>query len=307
MAEMAMNDPEGSLKERFRRRWLLSNSLCAIRHRLPQTMRIGRYRIRLPIGSSLPETVLRYPLVNIAIGKLADTLKAKYPDLHVIDIGANGGDTAAIVRQSSDIPVLCIEGDENILPLLRENISRMGAGMSIEPSFVGEEGKGIDLHKVMRPGLNASMANAVTETVNGTQLHSLESILVRHPGFDRAKLLKIDAEGYDFDIVLHSVGFIESARPVIYFEYNPFEYNRGVNPEEITYGPKVIERLAGLGYAYFLYFDSFGHFLARLPAGDDNVFHLHEYLRSNWANGTAVPYFDVCAVPVEDSDLQFGV
>jgi len=301
-----MAGTEGSLKERLRRRWLLSNSLCTIRRRLPQTMTIGRYRIRLPIGSWLPETVLRYPLVNTAIGKIADVLKGKHPDLHVIDIGANGGDTAAIVRQSSDIPVLCIEGDKNILPLLRENISRMGAGISIEPCFVGEEGKSVDLDKVSRPGLNASMANAVSEKPNGIQLRSLENILLGHPEFARAKLLKIDTEGYDFDIVLHSLGFIESTHPVIYFEYNPFEYNRGANPEEAIYGPRVIERLAAVGYAHFLYFDAFGHFLTRLTARDDQVFRLHEYLRSNWSNGTAVPYFDICAIPTEDSDLQFG-
>jgi len=208
-----------------------------------------------------------------------------------------------MIRRSFDIPVLCVEGDDKILALLRDNVSSMGSDITIEPSFIGEEGLSVNLKKINAYGLNASIVNALG-TEGGIKLRSLQSILGSHPQFSGAKLLKIDAEGYDFDIILHSIEFIASVRPVVFFEYNPFEYNRGINPEEATYGPKVMEKLAGAGYTDFLYYDNFGHFLMRVASADRSAFrHLHNYLESNWTNGMAVPYFDICAFHCDDSAL----
>lgn len=37
-------------------------------------------------------------------------VQQKYPDLSLIDIGTNVGDTVAIVRQDAHYPILCVEG-----------------------------------------------------------------------------------------------------------------------------------------------------------------------------------------------------
>jgi FkbM family methyltransferase len=280
--------------------------LWRARRLFAQTIQIGRYRIGFPRGSIIPETMSCYPLYGEAFSRIADALLSRYPDLHVIDIGANAGDTAALIRQSADIPVLCIEGDEAILPLLRKNVAQM-PGVVIEPSFVGEEGRKVDLTRITAPGVNASISDAVSPA--GTvPLRSLEHIAAEHLGFSRSKLLKVDAEGLDFEIILQSESLIRAARPVVFFEYNPFHYGRGIDPNSDTFGPSVLKRLAEWGYAEFLYFDNFGHFMMRVSGTDEHLVHqLHRYLESNRTNGRPAIYcYDICAFHAEDADMCEG-
>ncbi|HAZ47443.1 MAG TPA: hypothetical protein DDW76_13245 [Cyanobacteria bacterium UBA11369] len=76
---------------------------------------IGRYQIILPSDHLLDayqSTWLRY---DKALGYIAHAIFEKYPKSSAIDIGANVGDSAALIRQYSDIPVLCIEGNPNFI------------------------------------------------------------------------------------------------------------------------------------------------------------------------------------------------
>src|SRR5215468_3310141 len=51
-----------------------------------------------PLSHELPLTRKRLPCYSANLGRIAAQVKGKYPDLTVIDIGANIGDSAAIVR-----------------------------------------------------------------------------------------------------------------------------------------------------------------------------------------------------------------
>ena len=280
--------------------------LRRLRRRFPETIQIGRYRIRLPLGSSYLDIRTSYPRYDAALGQIADALLERYPDLAVIDVGANVGDTAAVIRRSVDIPVLCIEGDDAVLKFLRKNAGQM-PGVVIEPCFVGEDGQRVDASRMTARGLNASMADAVSPT--GTiKLRSLESIVAGHPEFARSKLIKVDAEGFDFDIILHSESLIRSTHPVLFFEYNPFEYRRGISPNERTFGPSVLNRLAEWGYVEFLYFDSRGSFFLSVSGNDQKlVRQLHGYLELARKNGDpGINYFDVCAIHAEDAGLRLS-
>ena len=114
---------------------------------------------------------------------------------------------------------------------------------------------------------------------------------------------------FDFDIIT-SVAVLDTraARPVVFFEYNPFHFGRGVDPHEDTFGPSILKRLAEWGYAEFLYFDNFGHFMMRVPSTDERVARqLHRYLESNRTNGTPAIYcYDVCALHAEDAAVCEG-
>jgi FkbM family methyltransferase len=281
---------------------MLGGALDAIRWRLrrllPQSIDIGRYRLRLPSGSRLPEYKARFRLHNVAIGTIANALHSKYPDLHAIDIGANVADTAAAIRQSFDIPVLCIEGDSTIQPTLQGNAGVMGRGVLIEPSFVGLDGVSVNLGKVTALGRNASLRGAVGGG-GSVRLRSLRQILERHPAFENAKLLKTDTEGFDFDILRQSLEFIAGARPIIFFEYDP-----SFTPSEPDAGLDTIKALIGIGYKHFVYYDNFGNRLLSVSATHQRTFRrLHTYLASNRRHGTAIYYFDICALHRDDAEL----
>jgi FkbM family methyltransferase len=259
---------------------------------------IGKYRIRLPENSQVLNYKRAYQLYDTALGSIADTLKTKYPTLHAIDIGANVGDTAALIRQSAEIPVLCIEGDTILLPVLRENVARLGPGVIIEPSFVGPDGKAVNLNSADDLGRNTSLVQAIDPS-GPIKLRSLRSILADHPQFAQAKLLKIDTEGFDFDIIRQSLEFIQQSKPVIFFEYEPH-----FRPNEPRAGLDTIETLVRAGYSDLIYYDNFGNFLLHSDTSNSSLFgDLDSYLMSNKRHGVAVHYFDICALHQEDADL----
>ncbi|HEY1803076.1 MAG TPA: FkbM family methyltransferase [Terracidiphilus sp.] len=274
-------------------------SLCQ-RLRKPNARyaKIGRYQIRLPANGQLLDYKAAFSLYDTALGKIASVLRVKYPGLRAIDVGANVGDTAALIREFGDIPVLCIEGDPSLLPLLQENVVRLGPGLEIEHSFVGPDGAGINLGVADGLGRNACLAEAVDER-GAVKLRSLRTILASHPDFAGSKLLKTDTEGFDFDILRQSLEFIRRARPVVFSEYDPH-----FRPAEGRAGPDTIRLLVDAGYSDLIYYDNFGNFLLHIEANCQRIVDdLDAYLASNRRHGIAVHYFDICALHQEDSDL----
>lgn len=272
-----------------------------IRRALPQYAEIGRHRIRLPRGSMLNEYRSNHRHYDFALGEIAAVVYDRYPTLHAIDIGANVGDTAALIRIHTDIPVLCIEGDAALLPLLRRNAASMGPSVEIEPSFVGCENVFADLSRVSARGLNASLVDALAPewSANRVRFLSLETIVRKHSHFINAKLLKIDTEGFDFDIIRSSTKFLQRARPVLFFEYDP-----SLRSDALDGGIRTLDFLIEHGYCKFLYYDNFGNLLLELMAAErTKMADLHAYLASNRRFGVAIYYFDICAIHKEDAEI----
>lgn len=260
--------------------------------------RIGPYEIHLPAGNQNLEYKKIFRLYDTALGGIASVLRNKYPDIHAIDIGANAGDTAALIRESAEIPVLCIEGDPNVLPYLQENAAKLGEGIEIEPTFVGSEGQTANLELAKDLGFNASIV-AATAMDGDVQFRALSSILAAHPRFAGAKLLKTDTEGFDFDILRQSLEFIGRSKPVIFFEYGPH-----FHPDEPDAGLDTLSKLISLGYSDFIYYDNFGNYLLHADKGNQELLDdLDCYLGSHRRHGVVIPYFDICAFHHEDADL----
>jgi hypothetical protein len=96
-----------------------------------------------------------FPHYRENLGRLAAAVERKYPDRGFIDVGANVGDNAAIVRAHSSLPILCIEGSEFRYEILKKNIRSLEAEVELERD-------------------------------------RLDSILAKHPRFQASKILKID-------------------------------------------------------------------------------------------------------------------
>jgi FkbM family methyltransferase len=244
-----------------------------------------------------------YRRYDFALGPIAETIAAKHPHFSAIDIGANVGDTAAIICRERDIPVLCIEGDVAILPLLRANARRIGPQIVIEEAFVGAEGDAVNLGAIKGVGRNSTLT-PVADGAAGQRLLTLEAILERHPRFWDAKLLKIDTEGFDFRIVEASRRFLAAAKPVVFFEYDPW-----FHAPDLGAGVATIQMLLEIGYSRAIVYDNHGNFMLSLSGGDmsERFRDLNAYLASNRRFGIAVHYIDVCLIHVEDSDIHAAI
>src|SRR2546428_597296 len=74
--------------------------------------------IRLPWSHNLPNFRRQYPQYSSNVARIAKAIAQKYPDLTIIDIGSNVGDTVAFIRSATMAPILCIEADPRFFELL---------------------------------------------------------------------------------------------------------------------------------------------------------------------------------------------
>lgn len=248
----------------------------------------------LPDGHWLPQ--IRSELPNYAenVGRLAATVESKYPGRGFIDIGANVGDTAAIVSAHSRLPILCIEVSELYYEILQANVRRLKADVELELARVDSS----DAEKAGDLRIEFGTANFRPGSSNGaTQCFStLDAILGEHPRFRTSKLLKIDTDGMDGRILEGAIDWIAAAQPVLFWEHD-------IGRDADLQGPglRIFERLFDAGYAAALLFDNTGEFIQTVAL--DNHQQLAEISDYLPGGEQLYGYCDVCAFHVQDADL----
>ncbi|WP_421654425.1 FkbM family methyltransferase [Leptothermofonsia sp. ETS-13] len=262
---------------------------------------IGRFQILLPANHMLDQYQKTWWRYDTALGYIAQIVFQKYPDACAIDIGANVGDSAALIRSYADAPILCIEGNPEFIEYLEHNASTIG-GIEIDQCFVGNDNTIVDFERINSNGGTATIVDAVSsEAMWFIEMKSLRTILENHLDFRQTKLLKIDTDGFDFAIIQKSTSVISALRPVLYFEYDT-----NFKPEGEVEALEAIKALFEIGYTYFLVYENFGNYLFSITAQDlDKFIDLNICLASNRKkSGTSVIfYFDICALTEEDFDL----
>src|SRR4051812_7386168 len=176
---------------------------------------IGEFTLRIPLSHELPRIRARYPVYGTNQASVAASLLGKYPDLSAIDIGANIGDTVAIWRGVGDFPVLAVEPSELYVPLLRLNAVAMGE-VTIHEGVIGEDDG--EMHLRIEERLGTARVVAGDQSFRVMRLNSL---VETYPAFRRAKLVKVDTDGSDGQVILGGRAWIAEAKPAIIFEFSP--------------------------------------------------------------------------------------
>jgi FkbM family methyltransferase len=231
--------------------------------------RIGSIELLLPLSHELPFYRKDHPLYGEAVGRIAAQLRGP-----VVDVGANVGDTAAIVRTHSDVPVLCVEGDDVFFPLLARNAEQLG-DVELERAFV----EAPEAARVDRARGTARVVAGAGELPAKT----FATILAEHPRFARPALLKLDTDGMDAPILLANLELLARLRPTLFFEYDPYLGAR----------PDVFARLVEIGYASALVYENTGEFRETVPLLDEaRLVELHQA----YSGFEGARYIDVCVV-----------
>ena len=265
--------------------------------------RVGRYDLVLPGDHALDRYQQTWRRYDTALGYIAKLVFTKYPDSAAIDVGANVGDSVALIRSYAEVPVLCIEGSPAFVSYLRGNTSRL-ANIDILECFVGTEGAAVDVGQLASARGTTSVVGATrTDPAAGADapMRSLETILRDHPRYASAKLLKIDTDGFDFAILRTSSEMLARTMPVVHFEYDVC-----FRPDGEAESIAAITTLVKAGYVHFVVYDNFGNFMSSFSSGvADRFGDFNTCLLSNRVkSGTpAIYYLDVCAFVGPDRDL----
>jgi FkbM family methyltransferase len=209
--------------------------------------RVGEIELELPLSHELPFYRKDHPGYAENVGRIA--AEAGGP---VVDIGANVGDTAAIVRSASDVPILCVEGDDRFFDILRRNAARFDPPIELEHAYVDAP---------ERAAVERSRGTArVVGGEAAIRTRTLRAILADHPRFAEPALVKIDTDGYDVPILLAELELLSQVKPALFFEYDP----------HLGADPVVFRRLAEIGYTTAHVYENTGE-LARVATLDDDI------------------------------------
>lgn len=253
---------------------------------------IGECRLCLPLSHELPFYKKRFSEYALNLGRVSFYTARKYPDLRMIDIGANVGDSVAVVRMFTRIPILCVEGEPRFFQLLAENTESLPE-IELEHAFLGGNGDHVRAIHVERGNGQILLA---TEP-GGARMTTLSETLVCHPGFARAKLLKLDAEGFDCKILATERDLLRCVKPVLFFEYYPFCC------ELVGHDPlSTFPLLSEMGYSTVLVYRNTGRFLLTLTADHACLLQdLHSFLVESHG------FCDVVAFHQDDEDIAVAV
>jgi FkbM family methyltransferase len=267
-----------------------------------KTFRVGRFELQLPQDHLLDDHREKFKLYDLILAEIARRVVQKYPDAVAIDIGANVGDSAAILCSHQDIPVLCIEGHPLFASFLRQNLPHLPSCIEAVECLVGASVGTVSPENLQTAGGTAKLTPDLAinkEAVGALQVRPLTDILRSHPRFQRPQLIKIDTDGSDFEIILSSIELIRAVQPVLFFEYDPTFRKDGMRS-----GMKVISELQAAGYEQFLVYDNFGHFMDRIGRDATARFaDLNRYIMSHYLFGQKICYVDLCAFSAKDTDL----
>lgn len=255
---------------------------------------VGNYILEMPGNNPQISTYKYDPEANSQLGRLSVCVAGKYPALSVLDVGANVGDTIAIIKTAIELPVIGVEGDDFAFEFLKKNTMSL-KNVTLIKTFLGEkiESKKLSMEKT---GWNTTLIpnEDIGETVH---LKTLDEVLAEEHLLNRTlKLLKIDCEGFDTIIIRGSARLIREKRPVIYFEYN--RTNMDAIGEE---GLSTLLTLGEVGYKNVILFDNKGRYLMNAPIDQVSILgDLHRYAR---ADNSCIAYYDICLFHEDDLDL----
>ncbi len=252
---------------------------------------IANARLLLPSGNRLPLFLKHNPQYNANLPRIAKHVKAKYSALTLIDVGANVGDTVAFLRAEAHFPILCVEGDEQFFSILQKNLQQFADVQAVQ-AYVGVTTETAPLEIKH----NATTAQLVpSSSTTDLQMRTLTDILAQYPAFAQAKILKIDTDGYDGQVLRGARAYLEAVQPVVFFEYMPDELAAFGDD-----GLSLFPVLHAAGYRDALIYDNAGDLMLSLRVDDALRWQeLHIY----FSGRRGLRYMDLAVFVEQDRDL----
>jgi len=217
--------------------------------RSKQKYLIGDYEINIPPNFGLPV----YQGANKSYDRFLPVLARTFDsDKLIIDVGANIGDTVVALIQVCKNPILCIEPSDLFFTYLSNNIKMLKPNeLNRVKTVKGFVGTGL-----MSGSLNHTEAGTATLNVAGsssTTTHIPLDKLVSD--FTNVVLLKVDTDGYDYDVIKSANQILTDSAPVLFWENytaEKFQYEGFI---------EMYDLLDKRAYSHFYIFDNYGNLI----------------------------------------------
>lgn len=188
------------------------------------------HEYRIPAWAKKLKLPQKHPLFSILesaphyqknLQQIAQKVFAKYSSSTMVDVGANIGDTACLIRSTTNIPILCIEGDEEYFKYLEKN-TRYLRDVTRVCTLVGD-GKvagNLSLERIRAQG-TMRLVPSDKKNETHTNQNTVDSVVFAKQKLKPVKLIKVDTDGFDTQVLRGAKQIIKRDQPVIFIEYTP--------------------------------------------------------------------------------------
>jgi FkbM family methyltransferase len=224
---------------------------------------INGVRIKLPLSHQLPIYLSEHKEYDKLIGRISSWLRTNLESITYIDVGANIGDTIAHLNPTFKDLVVAIEPNETFFSFLKTNyggqkniiiIKSICASKAENTGFIFEEKNG---------------TASLLRSENAIQKESITIDLISNQtlNMNRIDLIKVDTDGFDFEVIKGAESTIATNNPVFLFEcdiFNNINYVSDIN--------KTLDLFHSCGYNEFLAYDNFGYLIGKYSITDREWF-----------------------------------
>lgn len=252
--------------------------------------KLWNYTVQIPFSHNLPAVMVGHKNYNTNLPRVAGYINSKYPNPHVIDIGANVGDTAVLLRSFISYPVMCVEGDKKFFELLKKNTLQL-KDVTYVNCYLGEIDEKINaVYKAVGGTGNIfNEANSLLET------KKLDTVVNEFSEYKNAKLLKIDTDGFDFKIMKGATELLKTSKPVIFTEFDQ-NLMKQINEDYND----MFDFFRSLDYNYVIFYDNFSDYLISLHIDETEKI---EDITNYFDNRNTDIFCDICVFHKDDKDL----
>ncbi len=242
------------------------------------------YKLSYPWDFTLPYFQKNLPLYDRFLPILARQISS---DSSIVDVGANVGDTTLAFLGNSTSNVVSIEASDKFIHYLKSTVGTLPqkekARVQIVKTFVGSGDLAGDLdHSGGTATLNVSS--------NVQSTHTPLDNLVDANGVG---LIKVDVDGFDFDVLLSAQEILKVSSPILFWE------NVVLNSDQFAGYRRLYDLLETLGYGSLWVFDNKGCLLVELGTYSDLLRYSQSLLEKENPN---LGYIDVLACVERDKE-----
>jgi FkbM family methyltransferase len=250
---------------------------------------VGTIKLKMRLSQKTPLYYAQNPMYDRALPRICEYLQKIDQQLVIIDVGANVGDTAALISAKvNGASILCVEGNEEFIDFLKYNVLSIKRNdIYIVPEFCVDTLVDNQFNVETKNG-TAHLSKSDNEINN---INTLDNMISFNPIFNETNLLKIDTDGFEILVINGAKKLLKQKHPIIFFEFTPGAYiENGQDPMDL------VTILVSHGYRDALFYDNFGNPIGIYKLNDRTM--IQKLIDS--IDNKKIYYYDILCIHAND-------
>ncbi len=257
-------------------------------------IKCGAFQLQSPKNHLLVGVHKAQPYRDLCVGIVSKFVSAKYPDGTIIDIGANIGDTAALIATYSKSKLILVEASDYFFEILARNVKQLPNEMVLKKTMISN-GRAVSGSLHYRGGTAYFHESGETEV-------QIKTERLANVADGKTRFIKVDTDGFDVEILSGSLDWLAVEHPAILFE------DEVRDDKALLAVNGLMDELNGIGYKYFIVWDDPGlHIVSTSSVDVLKDLNRYLYKLSQEKFRSTIFNYDVLCMHCSDEDIYQSV